>query len=338
MRRFLKSNGRSVLACGLAAMAVFAWAAPAQAQTGTRTGGSGSSFGGGSGGSSFGGGSGGSSSFGGGSGGSSFGGGSGGGSSFGGGSGGGSSFGGGGSSFSGGGTSFAGGGTNFSGGGTNFSGGGTSVGGGGNRVGTAYQGGAGGRGSTSSSYTYPGVATSNPFSTYYASPLAAGLAGSNGRAAAFGAAVYTNNAYGTATTTTGSTAQRGTTGLNGGYGTNSNRSGSSSGGMYVPPLGSVAPYDNPAVVRGSGPLAMAGSLVMRPDLRNILANTSRLSQQTRDGIQVRMEGQTVVIQGFALDGHEGQVAEAMLRMTPGVSDVRNEMQLRGSAPTSPGGP
>jgi hypothetical protein len=329
MRRFLKSNGRSVLACGLAAMAVFAWAVPARAQTGNRTGGGG--------GSSIGGGSGGGSSFSGG-GGSSFGGGSGGGSSFGGG-GGGSSFGGGGSgggsSFSGGGgTNFAGG-SNFSGGGTNFSGGGTSVGGAGNRVGTAYQGGAGGRGSTSSGYTYPGVATSNPFASYYASPIAAGLAGSNGRAAAFGAAAYTNNAYGTATTKTGSTTQRGTTGLNGGYGTNSNRSGSSSGGMYVPPLASVAPYDNPAVVRGSGPLAMAGSLVNRPDLRNIVANTSRLSQQTRDGIQVRMDGQTVVLQGLALDGHESQVAEAMLRMTPGVSDVRNEMQLRGSAPGGP---
>jgi hypothetical protein len=337
MRRFLQPNGRSILACGLAAVAVFAWAMPAQAQgTGTRGGGGTTSFGGGSGGgSSFGGGSGGGSSFGGG--GSSFGGGG----SFGGVS---SSFSGGGTTFSGGGTTFSGGGTTFSGGGTNFSGGGTTFSGGGGGGGTNYtgganrggtfQGGAGGRGSTSSTYTYPGVATSNPFASYFANPMAAGLSGTNGRAASFGASVYSGNAYGLATTTTtGTSTQGGTTGLNGGYGgTNSNRYGSSSGGVYVPPLGAVVAYSGQ---QGSAPPVAVGTAALRPDLRTILVNTSRLSQPTRNALQVRMDGSTVVLQGEALDAHEAQVAEAMLRMSAGVSDVRNEMQIRGAAPPGP---
>jgi len=123
----------------------------------------------------------------------------------------------------------------------------------------------------------------------------------------------------------------GTTGLNGAYGTTGNRSGNSSGATYVPPLGAVVAYTGP---QGAVPPA-AGTLALRPDLRNILVNTSRLSQPTRNGLQVRMDGSTVVLQGAALDAHEAQVAEAMLRMSPGVSDVRNEMQIGGAPPTGP---
>jgi hypothetical protein len=168
-------------------------------------------------------------------------------------------------------------------------------------------------------YTYPGVATSNPFSSYYANPNAAGVSSTGGRTASFGTALYKNSAYGTATTTTGSTGLRGSVGgLNSSLGRNGGLSNSSSYyAPYVPLLDRA----------GSAPVTATSNLVARSDLQGILANSNRFSQP--NGIQVRSDGQTVVLQGTVANAHEAQLAEAMLRLAPGVFDIRNELQFQG---------
>jgi hypothetical protein len=133
--------------------------------------------------------------------------------------------------------------------------------------------------------------------------------------------VYKDTAYGMATTTTGSTGLRGSVG-----GLNSSsmgRYGSSNSGTYYPPY-------VPLIDRASSPLpATTGNLVARSDLQGVLANSARFSQP--GNIQVRADGSTVVLQGTAASAYEARLAEAMLRLQPGVGDIRNELQF-------PGGP
>jgi hypothetical protein len=232
--------------------------------------------------------------------------------------GGGTSFSGGGTSFSGGGNSFSGGGTSFSGGGTSFSGGGTSFSGGGSFGGLAggsggsFAGAYGGR-SAGFSGSYQGVSATNAFSTYYANPMAAGML--NSRSATFGQPVFGN-------ITTGTTSALGTSGLRpsssfgGAIGTmNSAYSSSSQPARYVTSIS--LPYPRTAPSR------------LQVDLQGILQRSTALSASP--GIRVVMQGPVAVLTGRADSEHDRELAEAMMRLRPGVYDVRNEVQVPAAA-------
>jgi hypothetical protein len=246
---------------------------------------------------------------------------------------GGSSFAGGGltgGGFAGGGTSFSGGGMNFTGGGTSFAGGGTSFTGGGATGGYGTLGGGpGGLRGTSG-----GVSTSNPFYSYYANPYALGLAtgttgtyGATGTGAAFGQPLYGNL----------TTNRTGTTGLPGATGTNSLPGGTAnvSGGTY-PGASSIGVRRAPAYATtlGFAPPLMAASQV-QGDAQQAIARSTRLASP--DGIQVRMDGGVVVLQGVVPDEHDRRLAEGLVWLTRGVRQVRNELQVRRAAPPA-GGP
>jgi len=276
----------------------------------------GSGFGGGggmtTGGSSFGGG------------GSSFGGG---GSSFGGGglTGGGSSFGGGG--LTGGGSSFSGG-TSTSGGGA-FSGGGTSFGGGG----TGYGGGAGGgRGAAGGSGGFQ-ISPTNIFSSSFVNPMYYGRPGASSTSMGQGGSQLKGQGFGqpsfgnvTTAGTTGTTGLTGT-GLAGRTGTASIGRGLTGGvgGLGGGMSGSnTAPQVSYAAQVGfrAPPLSVP---VVRADLQGMVNRSSALSRP--GNVQVQAVGDVIVLRGKVADEDERRLVEGMVRLEPGVHEVRNELEI-----------
>ena len=66
---------------------------------------------------------------------------------------------------------------------------------------------------------------------------------------------------------------------------------------------------------------------LRGDLQAIIARSSRLP--SRDNIQVLAQGDTIVLRGMVRDDRERRLAEAVLRLSPGVREIRNELQTPG---------
>src|SRR5205814_419419 len=64
----------------------------------------------------------------------------------------------------------------------------------------------------------------------------------------------------------------------------------------------------------------------RTDLQAILARTSALP--TAVGIQVTMDGPVVVLRGQVPDDDQRRLAENVLRLSPGVHQVRNELEVK----------
>jgi hypothetical protein len=58
----------------------------------------------------------------------------------------------------------------------------------------------------------------------------------------------------------------------------------------------------------------------------VLANSPRL--ESRGNIQLLMDGPVFVLRGTVLDEEERQVAADLLRLTPGVYEIRNELTVR----------
>lgn len=232
----------------------------------------------------------------------------------------------GGGSFSGGGSSSGGG--SFSGSSGSFTGG-TGFGSTGTGTGT------GGRGSTTYGQT-------SPYGTYFANPLALGLATSavgSGASAngsrylrpypvqlSFGQALYnatTGTGTGTATVTRGGA--QGATGFgSASVSSSSSFPGASSVGIRrAPSYMTETAFDQP----GPPPRTQA---VLRSDLQAVIARSSRLP--SRDGIRVTADTNGVVIlRGRVRDDRERRLAESMVRLSPGVVQVRNELRVPGNS-------
>jgi hypothetical protein len=187
---------------------------------------------------------------------------------------------------------------------------------------TGSQGGGGGQlraGATSAG----GVSSSNPFASSFANPIAAGLAlsGVSSRTT-FGNPLYANVNSTSTTSGLGSTG-RGTTGFGGGGGFAGLSPGGGYGsGAYGANTTRVAPKYSATVSfspNASGPSGL------QVNLQRLLSQSPAL-QASRD-IQVSMDGPTVVLRGRAADVQDRRLAEGMVRLTPGVHDVRNEMQI-----------
>ena len=80
----------------------------------------------------------------------------------------------------------------------------------------------------------------------------------------------------------------------------------------------------------TGPIQIPTPTRIRADLQDVLTRSASLP--SRAGIQAMMEGDSVVLRGTVGSADERQLAEAMARLTPGVFDLRNELQVRETAP------
>jgi hypothetical protein len=62
------------------------------------------------------------------------------------------------------------------------------------------------------------------------------------------------------------------------------------------------------------------------EVQGVFARSTALP--SRDNIRVAMEGNMVVLRGTVNDSRERLLSEAMIRLTPGVYEVRNELQVK----------
>ena len=188
--------------------------------------------------------------------------------------------------------------------------------------------GSSGSGASSGSGNSSGGSSSNPGSTtqfgrYYGNPLYNGLATSSGSSASSTGSKYLraapvsvnlgNPLYNAASLNTTST--RGSTGI-GTQGTGTTFAGANSAGIRRSPgYVTEAVFEMPA---------RATLETMRPELQSVLSRATRLP--SRDSIRVTTDGDTVVLRGQVRDERERRLAEAMIRLSPGVRLVRNELK------------
>jgi hypothetical protein len=184
--------------------------------------------------------------------------------------------------------------------------------------GSSYGGGGGSGGGFIGGSTSTGPTTSNPFRTNYVNPMSMGLVNSNSKT--FGSPLYS-------TTTSSSSLSRTNT-----LGTTSRGYGSTLGGG----LGSSTQYTRRptayVVIPDLGAQPASPSR-LQTDLQRVVAGSSALT--SKGDIQVVTDDSGVVLRGIVANDHERRLAEALLRLTPGVRDIRNELAVRPSA--SPAG-
>ncbi len=156
-----------------------------------------------------------------------------------------------------------------------------------------------------------GVSASNVFGPYYAEPMAGGISSTGStRTTTFGSPLFQ-----TTTTTTRFTASTG------GYTTGTSSSSAlANTRMTQGPAYSVAIGFQPQ---------LATPVQLQSDVQQMLAGSLSLAPQ-RD-IRVAMNGPVVVLRGSVASDQDRQLAEGMVRLTPGISDVRNELVVRNAA-------
>jgi hypothetical protein len=160
------------------------------------------------------------------------------------------------------------------------------------------------------------VSQYNPFVSYYANPLAIGYPGTTSglgsAGAAFGQPIYvvTN------------------TGLTGGVGSGLASIGTPAAGFGA---SSIGVRRAPAYTTSLGFAHQPPSASrLAGEAAQVLERSTRLTP-TRD-IKVVAEGQIIVLQGWVADDHDRRLAEALVRLTPGVHEVRNELKIQEVAP------
>jgi hypothetical protein len=183
--------------------------------------------------------------------------------------------------------------------------------------------------------TTGGVSSSNPFASTYGNPFAMGLSSSRtGRSStSFGSAIYGNltsgtGMYGGSMGGLGSasfrTSNRQGSSMFGGtsqFGQGGFRNTGMNTGMNQGGLGPLYTIIRPSLPRLPGTMFQ-----VRPDLREVLTRTDVDRLPSRENIQVGMEGHTVVLRGPVKNDYERRLAEALIRLSPGVTDVRNELE------------
>jgi hypothetical protein len=207
--------------------------------------------------------------------------------------------------------------------------------------------GTGGRTGTSGAAASP--TSNNPYSTYYSNILAPGWGPSR-----------------QLTPVSSSTSTTGTTGGTGGGGSSSSSTGfnsalNSSGAiqtlksnslvqpLYAPTTTSTTGATSSATANTTG-FSTVGTrrapvyittvgfrrgprstpTEMQAEIRQALDGSPRLANGR--AIQLAVNGTTVVLQGNVASARERRVAELLARMTPGVRDVRNDLQVPATAP------
>jgi BON domain len=80
----------------------------------------------------------------------------------------------------------------------------------------------------------------------------------------------------------------------------------------------------------------AGSSQVQSAVEQVLARSTSLSPSRN--IRVAVEGPAVVLRGTVASEHDRRLAEALVRLTPGVFDVRNELEVPGTVSQAGRGP
>jgi hypothetical protein len=192
--------------------------------------------------------------------------------------------------------------------------------------------------------TAPGAVSAgnqgNPFNTWYANPLALGLAArragfggsiSGTSSIPWGTALY-SNVYPITGTTTGARTGLGTAGR--GLGTAGLNRGSSFGGGLGG--GTLGGFNSSTFSGGTGRtpgyvtmmqpyIRPSGNGAQVAELQQIIARSNSLP--SRDTIQVHGED-VIVLRGNVGSERERRLAENVLRLSPGVSAIRNELVVR----------
>jgi hypothetical protein len=161
--------------------------------------------------------------------------------------------------------------------------------------------------------TATGASSSNPIGAYYANPLSAGKPGGGDKLSGMWTPLYT--------TTTTST----TTGITGNINTSSGMN--SSSGQAASILNRRGPAYTVAL---SFPYEPPTSSQLQTEAQGILARSDFLTM--RDSIKVKVNGQTLVLEGQVRSDQERRLAENMVRLTPGVRQIQNNLQVAQTAP------
>jgi osmotically-inducible protein OsmY len=85
----------------------------------------------------------------------------------------------------------------------------------------------------------------------------------------------------------------------------------------------VFPYDPPTLTR------------LQTDLQQIISQSSTLT--SKDAIKIKLDGKVFVLEGTVPNDRERRLAEGMLRLTPGVRQVRNSLVVKPSLVTTKSG-
>ena len=237
------------------------------------------------------------------------------------------------------------------GGGAGGGGGGAGGGAGGGGAGGGMGGGSstttgdifGNTGSGSTNYTGASgtttISQTNPFYNYYASPLSAGYAGnvtlvsqnsfgltSTSSGGASGTLVTGKGTFGAAManiTTTGTTTKGGGGG-GGGGGASANIGGFTTiGTKRTPSYYTTVDADMVAVRPASAMPAL------QQDLRTALRN-SPSTLPSGQNLDVALDNGVLVLQGTVATERERRIAEGLVRMTPGINNIRNDIQIAGA--------
>lgn len=280
---------------------------------------------------------------------------------------GGTSFSGGGGGFSGGGGSFSGGGGGFSGGGGGFSGGSSFSGGfsgggsmSGQRSNLSFQGSSfsslAGQSWNNPRQVQASYGVYTPFGPYYANPLSMGAPAAVGQVSfgqpLFGAftsttAISTGLNLGGGVGLTGGLggSRLGGTGFSGGLGglTGSTLGGFTGGrggqgsfgsfsggrGGFGSMMGQTQAMARYTITANMPNVAMVPTRVTS-DIQTSLTKSTRLSSSR--GIQVLSQGPSVVLRGTVPSEQDRRLAENLARLTPGVRDVVNELEIVETVP------
>jgi len=179
------------------------------------------------------------------------------------------------------------------------------------------------------------TANTTLFGRFYVNALGLGLPQGTGATAivAFGTPLYSSLYSGTGTTgTTGATGSVGTGRLSGGATTGLGGGVGSITAGFTPMNTNANTYRRPASYTTSiafkyRPTPQAE---VHSNLRQMLARSSDLAGN--DSLEVLMDGQTVVVRGTVAEFQQSRLAENLLRLSPGVRNVRNEIQVQETAP------
>jgi hypothetical protein len=197
-------------------------------------------------------------------------------------------------------------------------------------------GGLGGGGGAGLGSTSTGVNRADPFYSYFNNPLGYGVpkTGSTSTSTSTGSISPSKSSvtfgaplYGTALTTStsagslgrsGATATTGASGKMGGY--------PPANGLAIPV--SKAPVYS--IVIGF-PTRAPAPAQLQINLSQVLARSTAMGVDRN--IAISTDGPAVVLRGTVGSEHDRRLAEAMARLTPGVHDVRNELQIQAVNPS-----
>ncbi len=160
-----------------------------------------------------------------------------------------------------------------------------------------------------------GISSSNPFASNYINLMTLGLP-SGASKPRFGSPMYN------ITTSTAQGANRGGTAtISGSTNVQSFPGASSVGVRRTPAYATTIGFEYASPSPGS----------MQAKAQDAIAKASK-QLKSNDSIQVAMDGDTLVLRGTAANANERRLAEALVRLTPGIYDVRNELEVPEVAP------